>query len=59
MMGASTKILLVSIPANQKLSANRLADCAAAVHLHQHKKQRRSIVPRFLGAVLRTELNQP
>ncbi len=38
MMGASTKILLVSIPANPKLSANCLADCAAAVHPHQHKK---------------------
>ncbi|WP_373536362.1 hypothetical protein [Microcoleus sp.] len=53
MMGASTKILLVSIPANPKLSANSLADCAAAVHPHQHKKQRSSIVPKFLWAVLR------
>ncbi|MEG4866976.1 MULTISPECIES: hypothetical protein [Microcoleaceae] len=59
MMGASTKILLVSLPANQKLSANCLADCAAAVHPHQHKKQRSSIVPRFLGGFLRIELNRP
>ena len=59
MMGASTKILLVSIPANPKLSANSLADCAAAVHPHRRRQQRRSIVPRFLGAFLRIDLNRP
>ncbi|WP_293153483.1 MULTISPECIES: hypothetical protein [unclassified Microcoleus] len=52
-MGAPTRIVLVSIPANQKLSANSLADCAAAVNPDIHTKQRRSIVPKFLGAILR------
>ncbi|MEG4594343.1 hypothetical protein QUA86_20095 [Microcoleus sp. F6_B6] len=52
-MGASTRIVLVSIPASQKLSAKCLANYPAAVHLDIHRKKRRSIVPKFLRAVLR------
>ncbi|MEG3839711.1 hypothetical protein [Microcoleus sp. herbarium14] len=52
-MGASTRIVLVSIPASQNLSANCLANYAAAVHPDRRRKQRRSIVPKFLRAVLR------
>ncbi|WP_293251223.1 MULTISPECIES: hypothetical protein [unclassified Microcoleus] len=52
-MGAPTRIVLVSIPASQKLSANSLADCAAAFNPDIHTKQRRSIAPKFFRAVLR------
>ncbi|WP_333354937.1 hypothetical protein [Microcoleus sp. N3A4] len=52
-MGASTRIVLVLIPASQKLSANCLANYAADVHPDTRRKQRRSIVPKFLRAVLR------
>ncbi|NQE33785.1 hypothetical protein E5S67_01506 [Microcoleus sp. IPMA8] len=53
MMGVSTRIVLVPIPASQKLSANCLANYAAAVHPDMRRKQRRSIVPKFLLAILR------
>ncbi|MEG4287929.1 hypothetical protein QUB76_03155 [Microcoleus sp. D2B6] len=53
MMGVSTRIVLVPIPASQKLSANCLANYAAAVHPDMRRKQRRSIVSKFLRAVLR------
>ena len=53
MMGVSTRIVLVPIWATQKLSANCLANYAAAVHPDIRRKQRRSIVPKFLRAVLR------
>ncbi|MEG4273587.1 MULTISPECIES: hypothetical protein [unclassified Microcoleus] len=49
MMGVSTRIVLVPIFwATQKLSANCLANYAAAVHPDIRRKQRRSIVPKFL-----------
>lgn len=53
MMGVSTRIVLVPIWATQKLSAKCLANYAAAVHPDIRRKQRRSIVPKFLRAVLR------
>ncbi|MEG4070221.1 hypothetical protein QUA27_05320 [Microcoleus sp. Pol14C6] len=54
MMGVSTRIVLVPIWATQKLSAtNCLANYAAAVHPDIRRKQRRSIVRKFLRAVLR------
>ncbi len=53
MMGASTRIVLVLIPASQQLSANCLANYAAAVHPDMRRKQRRSIASKFLRAVLR------
>ncbi|MDP8934484.1 MAG: hypothetical protein M3N42_10155 [Cyanobacteriota bacterium] len=53
MMGVSTRIVLVPIPASQKLSANCLANYAAAVHPDMRRKQRRLIVRKFLRAVLR------
>ncbi|MEP6543496.1 hypothetical protein NDI47_15090 [Microcoleus vaginatus GB1-A2] len=53
MMGVSTRIVLVGIPASQKLSANCLANYAAAVHPDMRRKQRRLIVPKFLLAILR------
>ncbi|MEG4285410.1 hypothetical protein QUB68_19975 [Microcoleus sp. A006_D1] len=49
MMGAFTRIVLVPIPASQKLSAKCLANYAAAVHPDIRRKQRRSIVPKFCG----------
>lgn len=52
MMGVSTRIVLVPIWATQKLSANCLANYAAAVHPDIRRKQRRLIVPKFLRAVL-------
>ncbi|MEG3951521.1 MULTISPECIES: hypothetical protein [unclassified Microcoleus] len=52
-MGASTRIVLVPIPASQKLSANCLANYAAAVHPDIRRKQHRWLVPKFLRAVLR------
>jgi len=52
-MGASPRIVLVGIPTSQKLSANCLANYAAAVHPDIRRKQRRSIVPKFLRALLR------
>ncbi|MEG4320811.1 MULTISPECIES: hypothetical protein [unclassified Microcoleus] len=52
-MGASIRIVLVPITASQKLSANCLADYAAAVHPDLRRKQRRSIVPKFLRPILR------
>ncbi|MEG4582292.1 hypothetical protein QUA71_22140 [Microcoleus sp. MON1_C5] len=53
MMGVSTRMVLVPIWATQKLSANCLANYAAAVHPDIRRKQRRSIVPKFLRVVLR------
>ncbi len=53
MMGVCTRIVLVPIPASQKLSANCLANYAAAVHPDMRRKQRRLIVRKFLRAVLR------
>ncbi|MEG5032493.1 hypothetical protein [Microcoleus sp. AT3-D2] len=53
MMGVSTRIVLVPIWATQKLSVKCLANYAAAVHPDIRRKQRRSIVPKFLRAVLR------
>lgn len=42
-MGASPRIVLVGIPTSKKLSANCLANYAAAVHPDIRRKQRRSI----------------
>ena len=53
MMGVSTRMVLVPLWATQKLSANCLANYAAAVHPDIRRKQRRLIVPKFLRAVLR------
>lgn len=53
MMGVSTRIVLVPIWATQKLSANCLANYAAAVHPDIRRKQGRLIVPKFLRVVLR------
>ncbi|MCY7385667.1 MAG: hypothetical protein LH628_24510 [Microcoleus sp. CAN_BIN18] len=55
-MGASPRIVLVGIPTSKKLSANCLANYAAAVHPDIRRKQRRSIrswVANFLWALLR------
>jgi hypothetical protein len=50
-MGVSTRIVLVPISASQKLSANCLANYAAAVHPDMRRKQRRLIVSKvFAGS---------
>ena len=58
-MGASTRIVLVPIPASQKLSANCLANYAAAVHPDIRRKQRRSLARAKIFAGSSQDLADP